>query len=86
MASLNPRNYEPASSLVHQLINKLTIIIGGCDLLQEKTELSHECLQRIVMIREAAQSMAREIADFQCQSDAVAHGQPQPRDVSVVKH
>lgn len=86
MASLDPCNHEPASSLVHQLINKLTVIIGGCDLLQERTELTSECLQRIVMIREAARSMAHDIAEFQCEGEAVAHSKSQLRGVSVVKH
>ena len=86
MLTLDSRNYEPASSLVHQLINKLTVIIGGCDLLQQKPELTEECKQRIVMIQQAAQSMVHEIAEYQGHGEAAAQTEPRRGGISAARH
>jgi len=50
---------------VHDLINKLSAIIGHCDLLKERIELGAEYAKRVNMIRDLADSAARELAEHQ---------------------
>lgn len=77
MASLTHRKYEPTCILAHHLINKLTVIIGGCDLLREMDPRSRECAQRILLIRETAQAMADELREHQNHLDAMVLDEPE---------
>ena len=51
--------------LAHDLINKLSAIIGHCDLLKEMTEQGAEYARRVGMIRDLADSAAKELAEHQ---------------------
>ena|GEM_PF-3267320 len=66
--------YQPSCLLAHSLINKLSVIVGRCDLWREKTPEESECYQRLMAIRELAKSMAEEITQHQCRFDAIARG------------
>jgi hypothetical protein len=67
----NLEKHEPACLLAHDLVNKLSAIIGYCDLLIEKAEENTECAKRLSLIRKFAQSAAKELADHQCQLSSV---------------
>jgi len=54
----------------HTLINKLSNILGYCDLLLEKTEQGTEQARRLAMIRETAQTVVKELVDHQRQAEA----------------
>ena len=51
--------------LAHDLFNKLTTIIGQCEILEDKA-LDPECLNRLQKIRQTARAMADEISTHQC--------------------
>ena len=53
--------YRPSSIIVHNLINKLSVIIGRCDLMMDMAEDETEWANRLLEIRELAKSMAHEI-------------------------
>jgi light-regulated signal transduction histidine kinase (bacteriophytochrome) len=58
---------EPADLLAHNVVNKLSAIIGFCDLLIEKAEKQDaECARRLTIIHELAKSAAKELTDHQC--------------------
>jgi hypothetical protein len=60
----------------HNFINKLTVIIGSCQLLQEKAEragqLDPECLHRLAVIQDIARGMAEDLKEHQCELDSIA--------------
>ncbi len=57
---------QPACLLTHNLINRLSIIIGYCDLMGENEEQGSEAAKRLNLIRDAAQQMAKELVEYQC--------------------
>jgi len=59
---------QPTCIMAHDLLNKLTVIIGGCDLLEEKASDS-ECVRLILAIRDSAKAMADELKQHQCDLD-----------------
>jgi hypothetical protein len=52
--------------LAHDLNNKLAIVIGECELLEERAADAH-CLERLKAIKEAAQCMADALKVHQCE-------------------
>lgn len=64
--------YVPNCVLAHRLTNKLSVIVGYCDLLRLEVpeEESSKCLQRLLMIRDIAKEMAAELNEHQCCIDA----------------
>ena len=66
--------YQPKCWLSHHFINKLSVIIGSCQLLEEKAEESDppdkECIQRLAVIKEVAKEMSKELRDHECQLEA----------------
>lgn len=56
-----PARHHSVPTVAHRVINKLSTVIGNCDLLIEKTEHSSELAQRLVAIREAAQHAVEEL-------------------------
>lgn len=42
--------HEPACLLAHDLVNRLSAIIGYCDLVIEKAEKETECAKRLRLI------------------------------------
>jgi hypothetical protein len=53
---------ERARLLKHELINKVAIIVGNCDLLSIEMKAGAECAKRLDSIRDAAKEMAKEIS------------------------
>ncbi|HEV2467987.1 MAG TPA: hypothetical protein VGS78_02235 [Candidatus Sulfotelmatobacter sp.] len=62
--------------LSHEFLNKLSVIIGSCDLLLEKREQSPDVnastTQRIEVIRGIAQGMVDELKEHLCELDEQA--------------
>lgn len=56
----------PLCKLAHDLNNKLTIIIGSCDLLEDEVASGSECAKRLAIIQKTAQDMVREIRLRSC--------------------
>jgi hypothetical protein len=71
----NRTKNQPPCSLAHDLVNKLSTIIGFCDLFAEKAERQgqdEECARWLAIIREQAESGAKHLADHQCElSEAI---------------
>jgi hypothetical protein len=66
MENIDLGRYQPSCILAHSLINKLSAIIGNCDLLKEEAPEDPKCLQRLGFIRETARAMAEELRVHQC--------------------
>jgi hypothetical protein len=60
--------------LSHHVLNKLSAIVGNCDILQERSERAEmpdpQCLKRLAVIREIAMELAEEIKDRMSEDDA----------------
>lgn len=56
MRRKGPRNLQ-----THDLINKLSVIIGNCDLLKEMMEQGTEAAKRVSMIRAIADEAVKEL-------------------------
>ena len=66
---------EPSCLLAHDLVNKVSVILGCCDLLIEKAEPGSEAAVRLGLIHDAAASMAKKLNEHQCKlSDAIRNG------------
>ena len=66
MEKSNRERYQPACLFAH-LIDKLSIIVGSCDLAIEQTEPGTEYAKHLALIRDTAKEMARELVVHQCQ-------------------
>jgi len=67
----NTERYQPSCLLAHDLVNRLSVIIGHCDLLEEETEEDSGCAKRLRLIKEIARSIAKELNQHQCALDGV---------------
>ncbi|HET7891663.1 MAG TPA: hypothetical protein VFL34_09060 [Candidatus Sulfotelmatobacter sp.] len=76
-------NYQPSCILAHNLINKLTTILGACELLKDKAEDDVECMRRLLTIQETAKSIATELTQHQCHLDAAARAELMERTVEI---
>ena len=67
--------HQPTCLLSHHFINKITVIIGSCQILQEKAEHSDrfdsECTRRLSVIEEVAKGMVDELNDHECRLDGM---------------
>lgn len=52
---------------VHDLINKLAVIIGHCDLLKEDLRAGSQCTERLDVIHSVAAQIARDLNEHQRQ-------------------
>jgi hypothetical protein len=66
MQKSNGMSIFPVCPLAHSLLDKLTVIVGHCDLLTEARSTDSVSSQHLKLIRQAAQSMAVELEDHQC--------------------
>lgn len=57
--------HQPSCDLAHEVLNKLSIIVGSCDLMRDEVE-SVACLQRLQTIRRAALELADNLQYHQC--------------------
>lgn len=72
MGKNSTEQYRPSCLLAHDLINKLTTILGACELLKDKAEGDDECMRRLHTIHETAKSIATDLQQHQCHlEDAV---------------
>ena len=58
--------FQPNCILAHGLINKLSIIVGYCDILHDEVEPGSHCEKKLQLIRETAEGMAELINHHQC--------------------
>lgn len=85
--------YQPKCWLSHHFINKLSVIIGSCQLLQEQVEesdrLGTEGIHRLAVIMEIAKEMSKELREHECQIDAATKtllGRGPSTSVTAEKH
>ena len=57
----------PVCMLAHEMINRLSVIVGDCDLMGTKISADSECAKRLSAIRERARVMAAELNRRQCE-------------------
>jgi hypothetical protein len=66
----NAEKHRPPCLLAHDLLNKLSAMIGFCDLWIEKAEqqsTNEEFMKRLVSIQALAKSAAEELKEHQCE-------------------
>ena len=61
----------PVCMLVHEMISRLSVIIGNCDLVEKKISADSECSRRLFAIRESAHVMAEELNRHQCELNSL---------------
>lgn len=71
MSSSIGGGYRPSCMLAHHLINRLSVIVGFCDLLAEEAPESPECLRRLRQMREIASSAAEELSRHECELEKI---------------
>ncbi len=67
MERLDLSNFQPSCFLAHDLVNKLSVIVGYCDLMKETAATDPDCAKRLLIVSDLAKRMARELQDHQCQ-------------------
>jgi hypothetical protein len=70
MKESEPAQYQPSCLLAHDLINKVSAIIGYCDLLTEKI-VDPEFSNSLLQIRKIAASVAATLNEHECKLQAV---------------
>ncbi|HTS34744.1 MAG TPA: hypothetical protein VMH04_03670 [Candidatus Solibacter sp.] len=70
MAKSNGR-YQPSSIVVHNLINKLAVIVGRCELMMDEAKEDGGCTRRLEVIRDLAKAMAEELVLDQAEHSEV---------------
>ena len=78
-------NCQPGCLLAHDLLNKLTTILGACELLQDKAENDPECMRRLLTIQETARSIATELQQHQCRLDDAARTELMKHQVELAR-
>jgi hypothetical protein len=58
--------YQPDCPLAHDLINKLAVIVGNCDLLVERMPENSPLWDRMLLVRDLAKSVGEELGHLQC--------------------
>jgi len=66
--------YQPICMLAHDLVNRLSVIIGHCDLMAEENPENFKLSQHLDAVREMAKSSATALKDHLCQLDAMRIG------------
>jgi hypothetical protein len=67
MEKSNGRSAVPVCPLTHSLLDRLTVIVGHCELLGAADSVDSHSSKHLRMIQEAAQSMAAELKNYQCE-------------------
>ncbi len=78
-------NYQPSCLLAHDLINKLTTILGACELLKDKAADDVECMRRLHTIQETAKSIATVLQQHQCRLDDAARTELMKHQVELAR-
>lgn len=67
--------HQPKCMLSHEFLNKLTVIIGSCELLLEdqgeSPELDAKRARRVEVIRDIARQMAGDLKEHTCELDGL---------------
>jgi hypothetical protein len=58
--------YELVQPLTDDLVNKLAVIVGHCDLLREHLKAGSASAKRVGSIQEIARGMAEELNEYHC--------------------
>ncbi len=74
--------HQPACMVAHDLVNKLSDIVGHCDLLNEMTEQGTEYARRLAIIKDLAKSAAKELAEHERQVAEAARRPAKPRKLA----
>jgi hypothetical protein len=61
------KRYQPICPLCHGVLDKLSAIIGYCDLLSQRVVSPTDCSKDVGSIRDIARQLAQELATFQCE-------------------
>ena len=69
MSRTNLGHYQPSCMLAHDVINRLSVIVGYCDLLADETPEGSDCRKRLLTIRNLAKLAAADLTEHQCQLD-----------------
>ena len=63
--------YQPSCLLAHELVNKLSVVVGYCDLLKDHMPEDSAGQEQLRKIREIGLSMAEELTAHQCSIEAM---------------
>ncbi len=66
MEESSRNNYQPDCPLAHDLINKLAVIVGHCDLLVEQTPENSPLFKETLLVRDLAKAVGSELGQLQC--------------------
>jgi hypothetical protein len=75
MEKSNGRSVVPVCPLVHRLLDRQTVIVGHCELLGATGSANSQSSKQLQIIYQAAQSMAAELNDYQCELIALRQHQ-----------
>ena len=65
------KSYQPVCMLAHDMLNKLSVIVGLCELVSAEAEPGTECAARLATIQDTAKSLAQEVIKSECQMSRV---------------
>jgi len=74
--------HELTRSLVGDLVNKLAVIVGHCDLLSEHLKEGSQSAKNVGAIHEIAQEMAKELIEYQFLAEWSRSAETKTRDVA----
>ena len=78
--------YQPSCNLAHGLVNKLSVIVGYCDLAKDDVPEDSKCRKHMEAIRSIAKNMAEELLRHQCDLEVImrdARKKPPPSSKPV---
>jgi nitrogen-specific signal transduction histidine kinase len=75
--------HRPLCMLAHDLVNKLSVIIGCCDLLNDSDRPDPEDAKHVQRIRDTAKSMAERLSHEQCHLVSVAQSMALRKETST---
>jgi hypothetical protein len=75
--------HDLALSKVRDLVNKLAVISGHCDLIRDRLKAGSQCATRVGAIQEIARGMAKELNEYQIHLwESARSTEMQKRDVA----
>jgi len=83
--------YQASCMLSHDLINKLTVVVGTCDLLQQRIEqlagkADPDFVKKVALIRKVSKEIVEQMAKHTCRMDVTSKGlDAQPSAVTLAK-
>ncbi len=57
---------EPTCMLAHHLMNKLSIIVGYCEMMSDEAQEGSELAKRLRVMHDGATEMAKELGEHPC--------------------